>query len=553
MMPRIIHFIWFGPAMPAWVQRNIEEFRRLNPAYEVRIHDESVLLPQYAATYARIEDVCTKSDVLAVSALQRFGGWYFDTDYWPFRGVEGIVEAYGLDGRTMFVTEQHGQRNPALETANGLLAATTDWSGWPWIESEIVNKPSGPIGRCDFGPVLMTRLYKEHPEAFVRGSWPFFYPAEIGRAERVYPVLVSGRSRVATRLAPTQGQYPFTMHLWAGGETVLTPGRDANLLARIEPRANADALADGPWRGRRAVILALELQWKGHVGISTAWVFPALAEGLARIGFEVEVRRAEAERQIEIADLGVVWNGRRAHFGVRMAEARELGLPVLQIEHGFFERSQYVQADHAGILHWASWTNGELRRPAPADGAERLARVWPRALRPFEPRKGYVLLIGQLAGDTQMQDSELKALPGLETAVARALPKGVQAVVRPHPLDAKRDRPRHRTLPRCPAPTLAEAIEGARFAVMINSNAGNECLALGCPVLALGPSLYGRAGVAKETPLAGLKAALGEMLEGWRPDAGAVRNYLEWLACRQWNAEELREGRALDGLVKRAL
>jgi hypothetical protein len=32
MIPKRIHFIWFGPPMPAWAERNIEEFRRLNPA-----------------------------------------------------------------------------------------------------------------------------------------------------------------------------------------------------------------------------------------------------------------------------------------------------------------------------------------------------------------------------------------------------------------------------------------------------------------------------------------------------------------------------------------
>ena len=108
-----------------------------------------------------------------------------------------------------------------------------------------------------------------------------------------------------------------------------------------------------------------------------------------------------------------------------------------------------------------------------------LARVWPHPLRQFHSRSGYVLVLGQLPRDSQVDESELKLSTPLEKVVARSRPPGVEAVFRPHP----RAREKNASyLPRCKAETLAEAIEGARFAVMINSNSGNECLALGCPV-----------------------------------------------------------------------
>ena len=34
-----------------------------------------------------------------------------------------------------------------------------------------------------------------------------------------------------------------------------------------------------------------------------------------------------------------------------------------------------------------------------------------------------------------------------------------------------------------------------------------------------------------------------------RPDGRAVRNYLHWLACRQFNCEELAEGAVLEKLL----
>jgi hypothetical protein len=208
VIPRTMHFIWVGPPMPAWICENLEEFRRLNPGWELRVHGEDVLLPEYEAAYRETADICTKADILAVSAVQRYGGWYMDTDFWPFRALDGITEAYRLDGSTMFVTEQHGMRDQSLRTANGVLAAATDWAGWPAVRDLIVNHQT-PIKRCDFGPSLFTKLVDERPGLFTVGPWPWFYPAEIGRALRLYPACRAGRAnRYATRWAPTGGQLP---------------------------------------------------------------------------------------------------------------------------------------------------------------------------------------------------------------------------------------------------------------------------------------------------------------------------------------------------------
>lgn len=539
-IPKIIHFCWFGPPMPDWVKRNIAEFRRLNPGYEVRVHGEEVLLPEYAATYALLEDICTKSDVLAVSALQRYGGWAFDTDYWPFRSVDAIVEAYQVApphiGGRMFLTEQHGHMNPRLRIANGILAAARDWPGWPLVAGPILSARA-PVGRCDFGPRLFTRLVDEHPSLFVVGAWPWFYPAEIGRAVRLYPACVAGGARFAKRFAPTGGQLPFVMHLWAGGRIDLNPGKDTSLLGRL------DGNPHGSWFGQRACLALHDIQWA-----DASQAFRAVGEGLARIGLAVEVRAVTDEQALDTVDLALTWNGQREPYVKAVQKARQLGVPMLMFEHGFFDRRRYWQMDHGGILHWASWIK-DLARPAPAEGAERLARVWPRPIEPPRKRKGYVLVLGQVRGDSQLVDSEIDVPTPLTRAVARSLPPGIEGRFRRHPL-AQVNRVSY--LPDCEAATLEEAVEGARFAVTINSNAGNECLAMGCPVLCLGPSVYGAAGVARTTSLATFKREFDEMIDGWRPDADRVQNYLHWLACRQWNADEFREGTVLDALIRKA-
>jgi len=57
------------------------------------------------------------------------------------------------------------------------------------------------------------------------------------------------------------------------------------------------------------------------------------------------------------------------------------------------------------------------------------------------------------------------------------------------------------------------------------------------------------AGVARQTTVKTLKEDLAAMLNGWVPEQAAVENYLQWLAARQWTAEELARGDALRDIV----
>jgi len=537
VIPKIIHFVWIGIDMPEWAERNIAEFARLNPTYEVRVHGDEVLLDRWRDLYEGLSDVCTKSDLLRYSALQRFGGWYFDTDFYPFRPIDDLIRAYGLDGSKAFVAQLHGQKNPAYKASNAVLGITVDSPVWPLV-NEAISQANVPVVRTAFGPKLMTDLFGRYPSLFCRAEWPWFYPARAGRAGRLYGVCQRGHSAYMRRVAPTGGQIPFAIHLWAaGGRTITTKSREL-----IDELPGGDG---GPWNGVRVCMAVLPMQWQDG-----SQCFRAVAGGLARIGCTVEVRDIHEDNLLETTDLLVVWNGRKGHYKRVSDLARTMGIPRLVLENGFFDRDAYTQIDHVDILHWASWAD-KLPEPASAEGAERLARVWPRPLEPFGQRDGYVLVLGQVRGDVQMQDSEISVATPLAKVVARSLRgTGVEGRFRKHP---QARTLRARCLPVCEAETLEEAIAGARFAVMINSNGGNECLAMGCPVLCLGPALYAKAGVAKQTTMRGIKRALAEMIDGWRPETDKVRNYLRWLACHQWSQEEYRSGDVLDRVLQRAL
>ena len=275
------------------------------------------------------------------------------------------------------------------------------------------------------------------------------------------------------------------------------------------------------------------------------------AAGLRRLGHDIEiVTPGEWPIFRELPDAALIWNGVHGRRRRIVGELRERGVPVLIMERGFFDRFRYTQIDHAGFAHTASWA-ASLDGPPPPAGAARFARAWGGPLARTEARKtGYILVLAQVPGDAQLADSEIRHPGPLMQAVEDAAPGGARIRVRPHPRSTWRPDTQDRA--RVIDGSLEDAVAGSRFMVTINSNAGNEAIAWGCPVMCLGPALYGMAGAALTTGLAGLRGAIETMLDGWRPDDRLSRDYLYHLACRQWSREELRDGEVLSGLLSAA-
>ena len=90
----------------------------------------------------------------------------------------------------------------------------------------------------------------------------------------------------------------------------------------------------------------------------------------------------------------------------------------------------------------------------------------------------------------------------------------------------------------------------ARFVITINSNSIIEALAQGVPCLAFGPSLAINAGAVHPTTMATLQEDIKEMLKGWRPAEGAVENYLQWLAARQYRYDEFMDAELVRRLLR---
>jgi hypothetical protein len=262
----------------------------------------------------------------------------------------------------------------------------------------------------------------------------------------------------------------------------------------------------------------------------------AVAIGLQRLGFDV-TPTAIGDWPIfsKLPDVAFIWNGVHGRRGRIASELRKRRVPVMVMERGFLDRMNHTQIDHAGFNHTASWAV-DIAGPAPVGGVARFSGLYgdigPRM--PIRaPDRGGVLILGQVSGDAQLRDSEIQHARDLVRVVENAAGVGAGIRFRPHPKDKWRSG-------RIDLDgDLSDAIDSARFAITINSNSANDALLRGCPVLCLGPSLQGAAGVAIQTSLAGLRRNMALMFNGWRPDSRRVGSYLHWLAGRQWTIDEL--------------
>ena len=96
-IPKVIHTVWLGEEMPKEYSDYMEQWRVLNPEYEVKVWSEEDIpslgiqhLVDQALTYAG------KADVMRFHILRDHGGYYIDTDMKPLRPLREIDTTTGL-------------------------------------------------------------------------------------------------------------------------------------------------------------------------------------------------------------------------------------------------------------------------------------------------------------------------------------------------------------------------------------------------------------------------------------------------------------------------
>jgi len=214
-IPHLIHFAVLGGPAPEWAEFNMQRFRELNPDYVVMVHGEEALDEAMRPGYDAITGEhkwARKSDILRVCILARYGGWWFDWDFLPFRPLADILWENDTSGG-FFLT----QGTPKL-VANGVIGAAPESEGFRIVRRVVARMAERPIGRewGAFGPALYTRLAVQHPGMAVVGAQEMFYPLQDRDASRAaYVALRSDCSQEAvnrTLGAYTQAR-PYMLHM----------------------------------------------------------------------------------------------------------------------------------------------------------------------------------------------------------------------------------------------------------------------------------------------------------------------------------------------------
>lgn len=98
MIPKIIHYCWFGKnPLPESALKCIESWRRFFPDYEIKEWNESnfdVNVVPYTSEAYSIGKYAFVSDYARMWVLYHYGGVYFDTDVEVIRSFDDILE-YG--------------------------------------------------------------------------------------------------------------------------------------------------------------------------------------------------------------------------------------------------------------------------------------------------------------------------------------------------------------------------------------------------------------------------------------------------------------------------
>ncbi|MCH5229295.1 MAG: glycosyl transferase [Muribaculaceae bacterium] len=96
MIPKIIHYCWFGGnPLPKYARENIESWKKFFPDYEIKEWNENnfniEIIPYTQESYKQ-KNYAFVSDFARYWVLYNFGGLYFDTDVEIIKSFNDIIQ-----------------------------------------------------------------------------------------------------------------------------------------------------------------------------------------------------------------------------------------------------------------------------------------------------------------------------------------------------------------------------------------------------------------------------------------------------------------------------
>lgn len=111
MIPKIIHYCWFGSGkMPKLAKKCIKSWKRYCPDYEIKEWNENnfdVNIIPYVQEAYRVKKYAFVSDYARFWILYHYGGLYFDTDVEMVKPIDGIISRGSFMGCENEVRDAH--------------------------------------------------------------------------------------------------------------------------------------------------------------------------------------------------------------------------------------------------------------------------------------------------------------------------------------------------------------------------------------------------------------------------------------------------------------
>ena len=135
MIPKIIHYCWFGGSpLPRYAQRCIESWRKFFPDYEIKEWNESnfdVNMSPYTQAAFAAKKYAFVSDFARFWILSREGGLYFDTDVEICKSFDDVIDNGAFMGVETIRQDAMPLVNPGLalgaEIGNPVIKSLLDY------------------------------------------------------------------------------------------------------------------------------------------------------------------------------------------------------------------------------------------------------------------------------------------------------------------------------------------------------------------------------------------------------------------------------------------
>lgn len=149
MIPKIVHYAWFGSELPDTVQSRVEEWQEMLPGWEFKFWSEKNFdIDQYAFSSKMYHqgNLGYAADELRYAVLYQYGGFYFDTDMIVKKSLEPLLKhkmVWGFQYDNSLLTSFFGSEpgHPALKNILAVYAEEQ----YPELKDDKYHMTSNPF------------------------------------------------------------------------------------------------------------------------------------------------------------------------------------------------------------------------------------------------------------------------------------------------------------------------------------------------------------------------------------------------------------------------